>query len=602
MNQLRDYQTACVEATLHEFAEHASALVVLPTGGGKTIVFAEIIKRMQPARAMVLAHRKELIWQAHDKIEQWTGLEADVEMADLRANEFGLLSRSPVIVSSVQTQISEMKNGHRRMSRFRPDDFSLLIVDESHHGTADSYTDIIAYYKQNPKLKVLGVTATPDRGDEEALGQVFEVVAYNYEILDAIQDGWLVDVSQRYVRIKHLDYSAVRTTAGDLNGADLASVLEVEEIIQKMAQPSLEAMYRLPNEWLSQFDPKEWRQRLIECGKAPRRTIVFTVSKRQAEYMAEVFSRSCPKQADWVCDATPPETRDKLLGKNGSFRMGETYIVANVGVLSEGFDNPEVELIVMARPTKSRALYAQHIGRGTRPLAKAEGGTIVDGLTTPDERKGAIKASRKPYVAVLDFVGNSGRHSLVGTPDLLGGNVSDRAIERARKLALDGQPVMMSKLLAKSEKQIQSEDERQRLERIAQEQAQRRDIRAKVVYQTEVRDPFAELGIQRVRARGWDIGKRLTDKQRAVLRKQGYDPDKLTYAEGRQVIGELFRRWNDPTPTPGQMKVLKRYHLEEKVKTRKEASRAIDQIAKAHWPPPETWNLNAQPPLTGGQQ
>jgi superfamily II DNA or RNA helicase len=158
-------------------------------------------------------------------------------MADLTANDDDLWDDSLCVVSTIQTQIAGRRG---RMNRFDPFKFDLLVIDEAHHSTAGSYRKVIDYYRQNPNLKVLGVTATPDRADEEALGQVFESVAYDYEILDAINDGWLVPINQQMVTIDGLDFSAIRTTAGDLNGADLAKVMEAEKNLHGIVSATLE--------------------------------------------------------------------------------------------------------------------------------------------------------------------------------------------------------------------------------------------------------------------------------------------------------------------------------------------------------------------------
>jgi superfamily II DNA or RNA helicase len=136
---------------------------------------------------MVLAHREELIFQAKDKIHTVTGLEVQVEMGAYRS-QHGLFGAAPVIVSTVQTHTAG-NDGGGRMTKFEPEDFGLLIIDEAHHATAGSYKRCIEWYKRNPELKILGVTATPDRSDEQALGQIFDTVAYDYEVMDAIQGG-----------------------------------------------------------------------------------------------------------------------------------------------------------------------------------------------------------------------------------------------------------------------------------------------------------------------------------------------------------------------------------------------------------------------------
>src|SRR6516162_7710293 len=253
---LRPYQAAASDAIFKEWQEHDSTLVVMPTGGGKTILFADVIRRVFPRRALVLAHREELIFQARDKIQRVTGLRSDVEMGEYAAEE-SLFDAARVVVSTIQTQCSG-GDGGGRMSKFDPQRFGVLIIDEAHHATSPSYRRVIDYYRTNPALKLLGVTATPDRADQEALGQVFKTVAFAYEVLDAIHDGWLVPIEQMMVHVEGLDYSSIRTTAGDLNGADLADVLEAEKNLHQMASASLDII-------------------------GNRRALVFTASVKAAE-------------------------------------------------------------------------------------------------------------------------------------------------------------------------------------------------------------------------------------------------------------------------------------------------------------------------------
>src|SRR5215813_12632438 len=251
--QLRDYQQLAHDSILEQWKTHQSTLAVLATGLGKTIIFAHVIKSMQPKRALVLAHRAELIWQAVDKIRRAAGLECEVEMADYSANT-NLFHRTPVVVATVQTM-----NSRTRMTRFKPHDFGVVIIDEAHHSTTDTYRKIIDYFSANPDIKILGVTATPDRADEEALGQVFKSVAFEYDILTGVQNGWLVDVTQQFFVVKSLDFSHVRTTAGDLNGRDLNAVMEAEENIQGIIHPSLEVIHGLEPGTLSPISVDDWR-------------------------------------------------------------------------------------------------------------------------------------------------------------------------------------------------------------------------------------------------------------------------------------------------------------------------------------------------------
>lgn len=504
--KLRDYQEAAVEGVFREFAEHGSTLAVLPTGLGKTVLFAEVIRRMHESgtRAMVLAHREELITQAADKIRRVTGLDAQVEMGEQKVQDmFGAMP--PVVVSTVQTHCAG-GDGAGRMSKFAPDDFGLVVIDEAHHATSATYRRCVDWYRQNPKCRVLGVTATPDRADEEALGQVFESVAYEYGVLDAINGGWLVPIEQQMVTVGTLDFSGVRTTAGDLNQGDLAEVMEDECNLQGVAAPTVEI-----------------------CGD--RRAIVFAATVQQAERLAEILNRYRPDRAAWVCGKTDREERRRTLA---DFRSGRIQYVVNVGVLTEGFDDAGVEVVVMARPTKSRALYAQMAGRGTRP-AEDLAGTLGD-LGGAAERCAAIRASRKPKCLIVDFAGNAGRHKLCCSADILGGSVSDEVTaEVARRVRESGNPVDVAEELERVRKEM--------AERKRREAAKRAHLRARAQFLVTKIDPFDQWDLTPVAERGWDRGRKFSPKQSQVLLDRiGVDPAKIPYSQGKQLLDEYFRR------------------------------------------------------------
>lgn len=501
--KLRDYQNEAVEGVMRTWEDNASALVVLPTGLGKTVVFADIVSRMQPARAMVVAHREELIFQARDKIAAVTGLEAEVEMADYHAD--GMLGRlPPVVVSTIQTQTAG-GDGGGRMTKFEPDDFGLLVIDEAHHATSKSYRRVIDYYRRNPKLKVLGVTATPDRADESALGQVFDSVAYNYEIVDAIKNGWLVPIEQQMVTVGSLDFSACRTVANDFNQGDLAEVMEEEHNLHGVAEPTVEI-----------------------CGK--RRCIVFATTVAQAERLAEIINRYRPDSAAFVCGKTDKEARHKVLA---DFKAGRLQFIVNVGVLTEGFDDAGVEVIVMARPTESRALYAQMAGRGTRP-AEDIAGKLGD--MDAAGRRAAIAASPKPRCLIVDFAGNSGKHKLVCTADILGGNEDDEVVELAAAHVRESQkPVDMEEEIAKARAEVEARKRR--------EAAGRALLRARASFLMTKVDPFNVWDISPAKERGWDAGRHFSPKQAQVLMDRiGVDPAKIPYGQGKQLLDEYFRR------------------------------------------------------------
>jgi len=465
--KLRPYQIEAERSALRELKQRRSTLIVLATGLGKTVIFSSVIGKCvgRGKRALVIAHREELIDQAASKIKSVTGEIPDVEMGERWATET-LMGKATVVVGSIQT----LSRG--RMERFEPKDFGLVVVDEAHHAVADSYRRVIDYFtKGNPNLKVLGVTATPDRADEEALIQVFETCAFDYGVADGIRDGWLVDIEQETVFIDGLEFQNVGTVAGDFNQGELSAVMEQEEPLQG----TVDAI-------------------LTKAGA--KKTIVFTVSVRQAGLMADIFNRHRPGCARIVTGKTPKDERREMLKDYADNRF---QILCNVGVATEGFDEPGVECVAIARPTKSRALYAQMIGRGTRTLPGTIDGPHAEHWNS-DQRLAAIRASRKPSMLVLDFEGNAGRHKLVHAADVLGGKISDEAIERAKDKAKQGKP--KSVLDALSEAEIEEVREKE-----AAERRRRAKLIGKATFTSERISPFDIFGQLPNREAAWHRGR-----------------------------------------------------------------------------------------------
>jgi superfamily II DNA or RNA helicase len=525
--QLRDYQNTAVNSALQSLEENDSTLIVMPTGCGKTVVFASIIERWKKGRIMVLAHREELIAQAAEKIRSVTGEEPDIEMADRRADS-GMWGRARVVVSSIQTQIAGTPP---RMQRFNPSDFSLVIVDEAHHAVADSYQRVINHYSG---AKVLGVTATPDRADEAALGQVFDSVAFCYELSDAITDGWLVPIHQTSVAIASLDYSEVRVTAGDLNQADIARVQSGERVLHEMVAP------------------------IVDMAKK-RRTIIFATPGsvkgedfKISERMTEILNRYSPESARRVSMDTPKDERRQILR---DYRDGRFQFLVNVGVLTEGFDEPGIEVVAITRPTTSRALFAQMIGRGTRTLPG-----VVDGLDSPEHRRDAIARSAKPRVEVIDFVGNAGRHKLVHAADVLGGNYDPEVVRRATdRIMEEGGDVREA--IEEAAAAIQAEAHAAKVE-----EERRRKITAKVRYAVESLDPFDVLDIAPPVQRGWDVGHPPSPRQREILEGNGITvSESMTRRQASAIIDEIFSRRETGRVGFKQAKQLKAMGLDTNV-------------------------------------
>ena len=450
-----------------------------------------------------------------------TGIQGGIEMGENHATGwFG--DEPPYVVSTVQTQCSG-GDGGGRMTKFNPYSFGLVVIDEAHHATSASYRRVVDYYRQNPDCKVLGVTATPDRADEEAMGKVFDSVAYDYQIMDAIKQGWLVPVQQQMVTVGSLDFSGIHTVAGDLNQGELAEVMEEERNLQGIAEPTVRI-----------------------CGE--KRAIVFAATVKQAERLSEILNRYKPDRSSWISGKTDKVERRRILA---DFKEGKLQFVVNVGVLTEGFDDSGVEMVVMARPTKSRALYAQMAGRGTRPHDSIAG--LLGDCPSDVERRKMIDESVKPYCTIVDFCGNAGRHKLVSSADILGGNYDDEVVEAVAKKVREngGKPVDMEEALA--------EEAKLRDERRKAEAARRAGLTARAEFMLTNIDPFNAWDITPVKERGWDRGRRFTEKQGMILmQKIGVDPEKIPYGQGKQLLDEYFRRLKSGYATLRQSKQLNR--------------------------------------------
>src|SRR5262249_27312521 len=279
--------------------------------------------------------------------------------------------------------------GDRRLEKFRRMPFDLILIDEAHHATAPSYRKVVDFFLAlNPRCRVLGVTATPKRADNAAMGLVFDSVAYELPIYDAIEWAWMLPIVQESVSVENIDFTGVRLGQKEMGEADwkaseLEAVLVEEEALHALALPILEKA-------------------------AGRQALVFTAGVAHAHMLASVFNRYREGSARAVDGTTPKEVRKEAVA---DFAAGRLQFLTNYGVFTEGFDVPPVSLIAMGRPTKSVGLYTQMLGRGPRPL---DG--VVDGKLTAEERCAAIAASGKPSMLVLDFVGNS-RHKLVSAVD-----------------------------------------------------------------------------------------------------------------------------------------------------------------------------------------
>lgn len=439
---LRPYQIACKHAILESLFRHQSTLVEMATGLGKTVIFSHVAHEW-PGRVLVIAHRDELIRQAAEKIQHITGDQVAVEMGRERAEDS--LYGTKVTVASIQT----LARASRR-SRFHPDHFSLIIIDEGHHAAAITYREVLAHF---PGAKRLFVTATPKRGDDVALESICESVAFQYGIEPAIEDGWLVPVRQTVVKVEGLDFSKARTVAKDFNAGDLERILTEEAPLHSMVSSA---------------------HQLI----GPSQALWFCVSVAHAKATANVLARYAGQDAvAFLSGDTPKEERVAVVKQ---YKLGNIQHLLNCALFLEGFDAPNTAAIVMGRPTKSLSLYMQVLGRGTRTLPG-----IVDGdhLNTPEARREAIALSDKPFMNVIDFAGNAGKHKIIQAADVLGGKYAPAEREYAKEtIEQEGRSsVGLNEALERAKRELELLDEQQQ---------RRRAIVAKASYTTREVSPF----------------------------------------------------------------------------------------------------------------
>ena len=369
---LRPYQLEALEATRAAYkAKHRAVLVVMPTGTGKTVLFAEIA-RLAKGPVLVLAHRQELVEQAREKISAWIDDVVAVEMGNRRDLSRPDGTRPKITVASVQTL-------GRRLEHVPRDAFRIVVVDEAHHAVADSYKKILAHFHAH----LLGVTATPDRSDKAPLGEIFSSVAFDYDMRKAIEDGWLCPIRSFLVQTK-ADFSHVRKVAGELSIKGVEEVLTKDLHLAEIAEPILR-----------------------ERGSRP--TIVFAASVAHAKALARVMCELSEDDAFAVAlDGTMSlEQRAPVLDH---FREGRIKVLVNCSLFTEGFDVPAISLVAIARPILSRSFYAQMVGRGTR---------ISPG---------------KEDLLVLDFLPGNCRHSLIQAVDIFA-TQDEEVAQRARAIA-----------------------------------------------------------------------------------------------------------------------------------------------------------------------
>jgi superfamily II DNA or RNA helicase len=353
---LRPYQEAAMDAFSSRLAAGVQrGIINLPTGCGKTLTGLALAKRMG-VRTLWLAHRDELIEQPNRAIRAvWPDAVTGVVKADRDERD------AQVVFASVQTVSRPGRLG-------KLSGFGLVVVDECHHAAAPSYRRVLEALGTSTKggSPALGLTATVERGDKMGLDCAFEEIVYQLQLLQAIQDGWLVDLRTKRV-VLDFNLDSIGRLNGDYNQGELGAAMLRAGAAEATADAYLE---HAPN----------------------RKALIFTVTVDQARRTAEALQKR-GIAAEWLCGETPIDERRAILER---FKIGQTMVVVNCAVLTEGFDEPSISAILIARPTRSKTLYLQMIGRGTRIFPEKEDCLIID------------------------LVGASSDHNLVQAPTLFG--------------------------------------------------------------------------------------------------------------------------------------------------------------------------------------
>lgn len=486
--ELRPYQKEAKEAIFEQWDSGVlKTLLVLPTGCGKTVVFAKVTEECvrKGDRVLILAHRGELLDQAADKLMKTTGLGCALEKAESSCQG----SWFRVVVGSVQTLMRE-----KRLGSFPADYFNTIIIDEAHHCISDSYQRVLQHF---PEAQVLGVTATSDRGDMRNLGVYFESLAYEYTLPKAIKEGYLSPIKALTIPLK-IDMSNVSVQAGDFKASEIGTALDpyLERIAQEMQKYCMD-----------------------------KKTVVFLPLVKTSQKFRDLLNAYGFQAAEVNGDS---QDRAEVLK---DFDAGKYNVLCNSMLLTEGWDCPSVDCIVVLRPTKVRSLYCQMVGRGTR-LSPETG---------------------KDHLLLLDFLWHTERHELCHPASLICENeeVAQKMTENLEQEA----GIVVD--IEEAEKTASEDVVAQREEALAKQLSEMKKRKGRLV------DPLQfEMSIQAedlsnyVPSFGWEMGPP-SDKQKHTLEKLGIMPDQIENAgKAAKILDRLDKRKNEGLTTPKQIRYL----------------------------------------------
>lgn len=511
--ELRSYQEEARTAIQTEWDKGINrTLLVLPTGTGKTIVFSKVTEdRVRLGeRVLVLAHRGELLEQASDKLEKATGLKTATE----KAEQTSIGSWFRVVVGSIQTLQRE-----KRLEQFAPDFFDTIIIDEAHHCISDGYQRVLSHFSE---ANVLGVTATPDRGDMRSLGTYFESLAYEYTLPKAIKEGYLSPIKALTLPLT-LDLSAVAQQAGDFKTSDLGTALDpyLEQIAEEM--------------WKAAKD---------------RKIVVFLPLVKTSQKFKDLLNKRGFKAAEVNGES---KDRAEILK---DFDDGKYNVLCNSMLLTEGWDCPSVDCVVVLRPTKVRSLYSQMVGRGTR---------LYPG---------------KKELLLLDFLWHTERHELCHPAHLIAQN-DEVARAMTKQIEEAGTALDLEVVEVTAAEDVVA----QREEALAKQLGEMRRRKKRLV------DPLQfEMSIQAedlsgyAPAFGWEMAPP-SDKQMNALEKLGILPDVIENAgKATKILERLEHRKSEGLTTPKQIRFLEQRGFQHVGTWQFESAKnMIDRIAGNGW-------------------
>lgn len=550
--QPRPYQDTATRCTVETLAEVDSAIVLCATGAGKTLIGARVIRDWpRDRRALVLVNREELKAQWVQTLRAVCRDDVvEVEDAAKESRHFGA-SMFDDDVGRIVVASKDSLYRWRRLRRWRPDEIGLLLIDECHRITPSNktYTRVLNHFRG---YKLLGTTATLDRMDGVAAGCYFKRIAYSYDAYAAIRDGYLVEIRQQMETVKGWDLTRIRRNSdGDFDKEHLDRTMREEKPLQAIATAAFKYGFQ---------------------GGRKRPTLIFCVSVDHAEICADVLNRQRPRCAEWLSGEDDMGRRREVVER---FRRGEFQFLCGCTLFTEGFDEPTVEVVIIGRPTLSRILYAQMIGRGLRLHP-----SVVDAVNAaPDAeaRRAIIRHSVKPSVAVVDMVGCSARHKLrtCSTVDVLGGSfppeVREKAADMLGEAAMPGEKGKNPVEILKAAKGRLDDEERQR----------RREIVMIAKLRSKPVDPFDLLDVKPPRVSKMNRGRLPTPRMLEYLASNSVPtPRRLCFEEASALIEALKKRKDEGPPSERMLAVLARENIPTDTMTYGEARVAMNFLAE----------------------